>query len=303
MLGRDLVCRVYYILKAVDHYDLTVVVYRGASDLGAREQGDLTLKLNRYGFGESEVVRDQNRRGVLVMLCLREQVSRYKLGIGCPVGYDHYLARAGDHVDIDQTEHLSFCLGNKGVTRSDDLVDLRNGLSTVSESGNSLRAADLKDAVNSGDPCRGENGGVDLTRAHRGRSYAELTATGKLCGYAVHQNGGGIRGSSARNVQTDSFDGGYLLTGNNTVLLAYNKAVFYLMRVEAANVFGCLLEYFDEFGLNQLHCLVKLSLADLYRRKLCLIESCGVIDECRISLFANGRDYLRNNSRNVCYGA
>ena len=139
------------------------------------------------------------------MLGLGKHIGGDKTRIAGAVRNDQDLARPGDHVDVDAAENLFFRFRDEPVARADDLVDLRYGFGPERQRGDRLRAADLKDASNACDLCRGKDNGIDAAVRRRRRRHDDLAASRKDRGHAVHQHGRRICRRAARHVQTDFF--------------------------------------------------------------------------------------------------
>ena len=94
------------------------------------------------------------------MLGLGHQVGRDHHGFGRGIGQHANLGGAGDHVDAHVARDNLLGCGDKGVARSGDLVDTRNGLGTVRQRGHGLGAAHHIDLVHAAELGRGERIGL-----------------------------------------------------------------------------------------------------------------------------------------------
>ena len=91
-------------IKIVDEHDRGLPARdRGAHPLGVLGRGDLLLELGGDRVGQRLARRDQHRRGVHVVLGLRDQVRGHEPGIRAVVGQHHDLGRTGLGVGADDS--------------------------------------------------------------------------------------------------------------------------------------------------------------------------------------------------------
>ena len=157
MLGSDLVCNVYGREKIFGHDYFSVVINRRPRNFGSGQCGNLKLKLLAHLFCKVAVVGNENGGGVFVVLGLGQHIGRHKFGVAAAVGHNENFAGACNHVNRHPAENLLFRLGNEGVSRADDFVDLFDRFGAVGKSGDGLRPADFIDFIHSRDFCGREN--------------------------------------------------------------------------------------------------------------------------------------------------
>ena len=119
------------------------------------------------------------------MLGLAEQVYRDHEGVGVLVGNHQDLSRAGEQVDADLAEQLALGLGDVGVTRAGEQVDLADGLGPYRHRGHRLGAAEQEDLVCASELKRGYRGGGNLTLDRR-RAGGNPRDAGDLSGHHGH---------------------------------------------------------------------------------------------------------------------
>ncbi len=99
------------------------------------------------------------------MLGLAEQVGSAHLAVCRVVGKHEDLGRSGEQVDADPAEQLALRLRDKGIARTNDLVDRLDGLRPIGQCCNRLCPANPVNFVNTGNPCGGQNQRVGIARA------------------------------------------------------------------------------------------------------------------------------------------
>ena len=72
------------------------------------------------------------------MLCLGNKVGGHPVRTGISVANYNYFGRTSHHIDTDLAKYLSFCLSDKTVARSSNLVDSRNGFCSICQGGYGL---------------------------------------------------------------------------------------------------------------------------------------------------------------------
>ena len=72
------------------------------------------------------------------MLGLRQHIGSYEARIGFRAGKDDYFTGTGNHIHIHLAKNLPFGCSHEGITRTDNLVDSRNCIRSVSKSRNGL---------------------------------------------------------------------------------------------------------------------------------------------------------------------
>ena len=278
MLGGDLVGDVDGLHQGVGHDDLTIVVDGCPGDGGTGQEGDLIFQLRLNGQCKVSVIGDQHGAGHLVMLCLTEKVRRHMAGIGGGVSDHQNFTGACDHVDGDFSEDLLLGFGHVGIAGAHDLVHLGDGLGAVGQSGHSLGAAHLEDAVHACDLGGGQDHGIDLAVGAGGRGDDDLLASCDLGGDGVHEDGGGVSGGAAGDVKAHPFDGGDLLAHDHAIPVD-DEGISHLLFVEEADVGGGFPEDVQEFGLHGLEGFVDFGGGDFQRSQNRLVEPGGVLEE------------------------
>ena len=212
------------------------------------------------------------------MLRLAEEVGGHVAGIGGGVGDHQNFAGTCDHVDGHPAEDLLLGFGNVGIAGAHDLVHLGDGLGAVGQSRHGLGAAHLEDAVHACDLGGGENDGIDLAVGAGGRGDDDLLASGDLGGDGVHEDGRGVSGGAAGDVEAHPLDGGDLLAHDHAVAVD-DEGISHLLFVEEADVGGGFPEDVQELGLHGLKGLVNLGGGDFQGSQLGLVKPGGVVEE------------------------
>ena len=233
------------------------------------------------------------------MLRLRKQVGSDKYGTALTVRHYKYFTRSRYHIDGNKTENLTLRLGDKSVSGAYYLIDLRYGFGAVRQRRHRLRPAGFENPVNSGYFRRRQYRRIYLAVCRRGRGYADFLTAGNLRGYTVHQHGGGVRRSAARNIKSHLFNRRYLLTGDITVP-AYYKAVPYLCFMELPYIFRSFFEYLYKLRLHKRESLVNFFCRDLERGELCPVKLLAVVQKRLIAAFFYIFYYIPDYARNIC---
>ena len=202
MLRRNLVDQFYPLSDVPDNNNPSVLFQRLFDNALPGKSLYLFFYFLHHLAGQSFHRCDENRRGRLIMLGLRQQVCGNKIGSSRSVGQDNDLARTGDHVDIDLTEHKLFGCGHVNIPRPHNLIDFFDTLCAVSHGAYGLGSSDKKNLVNPGNIGRHDNIGIDLSPFCRG-AHHDLSHTGHPCRYGIHEDRRGIRGLASRNIDTD----------------------------------------------------------------------------------------------------
>ena len=95
------------------------------------------------------------------MLGLGHQVGRDHHGLGRGIGQHTDLGGASDHIDSHVAGDDLLGRGDKGVARTSDFVDARNGLGTVCQRGHGLGATHHIDLVHAAELGGRERVGID----------------------------------------------------------------------------------------------------------------------------------------------
>ena len=146
---------------------------------------ELAFDLRGDGFRERARGGQQDRRGVHIVLGLRQHVRGDPLGIAFR-GDDDDFGGAGDEVDAGVARDQLFRGGDIDVSGTDDAVDARDRFRSVGQRRDGLRSAhleEMRDAEPGGDA-------QDLRAGMRAGDAGGLDA-GDLRGNHVHQQRGG----------------------------------------------------------------------------------------------------------------
>src|SRR5439155_89932 len=186
--------------------DDPVVGERPLDDRFARRAGDLPCELGLQGIGERRAGGDTPGAGVLIVLGLGDQVRRDEPHLGGLIGDDQHLCRTRQHVDSDVPRDLPLRFGDEPIARTHDLVDARNRGRPVSERGDRLRAPDPEHPIHAGESRRGQYDIARCIPARGRRDHHDLRHTCDDRGNGVHDDGRGIGGLAAGDVQPDAFE-------------------------------------------------------------------------------------------------
>ncbi len=151
------------------------------------------------------------------MLCLAEEVGGHPRRVPGAVVYYKYLAGARHHIYIDNSVYEPLCRGHIDISRPRNFIHFRNGRRAVGKGPHGLRPADSVYPVNARDRRRNEYRRVNAAGAGR-RGHKNLFNTRHTGRYGVHQDGGGVGGLAARNVQGHPLKGRYSRTEHCAVL-------------------------------------------------------------------------------------
>ena len=206
-----------HVQGAVGQDDHPVVLQRRARDLPARQNGQLLFQLLCHLSGKGAGARHQHCRGIRVMLRLGQQIRGQDPGIVVFIRDDEHLARARHRIRRNQTVYLLLGFRHIGVSRPDDLIDLRHGLGSICQRGNGLRTADLEDLLNAGNPCRRKNVRVHPAVGAGWRHHDDLLTARNPGRNQIHQDGGGIGRRPVGDIHADLFDGSENLSHHHTV--------------------------------------------------------------------------------------
>ncbi|MPN46836.1 hypothetical protein SDC9_194435 [bioreactor metagenome] len=124
------------------------------------------------------------------MLCLRQEVGRYKDRVGGFIGQHFYFRRACGHVNgyVAQAHQL-LGSGNVLVAGAEYLVHFRYAFCSVCHSGNGLYSSGLVDFAHSCHTCGKEYGGVYFPVFSRGTAQNDFFASGQFSGNSEHEYG------------------------------------------------------------------------------------------------------------------
>ena len=121
------------------------------------------------------------------------------------IGQHQHFGRAGDHVDAHRAENLFLCCRHKGIARTDNLGDRGDGLCAIGQGCNGLRPADTVNLGNTGEPCSGQNQGIE-DPVRTGNNHDNALNPGNLCRHGVHQHRAWIAGAATGHIKADRFN-------------------------------------------------------------------------------------------------
>ena len=150
---------------------------------------------------------DQHGLTVITVFGLRQQVGGGEFGPGVFVGQHQHLRRPRRqvHGDVGCAGQL-FGFGDVAVAGTENLVDARNALRSVSHGGHGLRPAEGEDAVHAAEVGRIENFGCDPPVAAARRAEYHLAASGDPGRQGEHQHRREERGFAAGDIQPRAAD-------------------------------------------------------------------------------------------------
>ena len=149
--------------------------------------------LHRIGVRIRE--HDQVARRERIVLRLRHQIDGDQRRVGGLVRHHAHLRRPGDHVDAHVAGDDLLRRRHVRVARAGDLGDGRNGLRSVRERADSLRAAHRIDLVDAGDLAGGEMAASSVPSLVGGVTHTILSTPATLAGSAFMST---VDGYSAR---------------------------------------------------------------------------------------------------------
>ena len=132
--------------------------------------------------------------------------------------------------------HLFLGFRHVGVSRPDDLVDLRHRLGPVGKGGNGLRPADLKNLRNAGDSGRRKDIGVHPSVGTGRRDHHDLLTARNPGRDQVHQNRGRIGRRAVGNIHAHLLDRPENLSHHHAVFAGDHIILTPLLFMIAADV-------------------------------------------------------------------
>ena len=216
VLWRDVAGDLASLVETAHQHQRTTVGQRGADGRRARHGRQQLFDAVGHAFEKVSVRTQQDGLGQLIVLGLREEVHRHPVRVAVAVGDDQHLGGAGDHIDAHRSEHAALGRGHISVTRTRDLVDLRDGLRAIRQRTHRLRAADGEDAVDAGD-CRCSQHQRVLLAARGRHDHDQLTHPGDLGGDGVHHHARRIGRLTAGHVEAGAVQRGHFLAQHRAV--------------------------------------------------------------------------------------
>lgn len=197
------------------------------------------------------------------------------------------LGGASDHIDSDVARDNLLGRGDKGVARTGDLVDARNGLGAVRQRGHSLSAAHHIDFVHAAELCRGERVGlirpVFLRRGH----HDHALDAGDLGGNDIHKHGGRILRATARHVDAGRRERGHLNAEHRAVRTRGKPTLLDLALVELADLACSFLQRGDKGRIETFERGIDLLLRQAEALQLNAIKTLAIIAHRGIAVDAH----------------
>ena len=187
------------------------------------------------------------------MLCLRQKVCCNISWICSLICKNQDLTRSCDRINADITVHCFFGKGHKNISRSYDLIHLRNTLCSIGKCSDRLCAADLVDFISSCFFCSYQCGRIDLPVFSRRCCHDDLIYPRHLRRHNVHKNRRRINRLSTRNINADSLKWCHLLTKHGSLCFCGKPAVLSLFLVITSDVHQCFTDHLDQ---SRIYCLI-----------------------------------------------
>ena len=208
------------------------------------------------------------------MFCLGQQICCHISWIGSLICQHQDLTWSGDGIDIDESVDCFFGKGYVDVTWAYDLIDFFDGFCTKCQCCDGLCTAYFVDFIGTCFVGCHQSSRVDLSFCIARCGHDDLTYTGYLGRYDIHQYRGWIDCLAARYVDTDSGKRRDLLSQQGTVLFAVEPAGALLLLMIGADIHQRLADHFDQLriylGISFLQFLF--CYFDIGRIDLCMIE-------------------------------
>ena len=207
------------------------------------------------------------------MFSLRQQVGSSKHRVGCFVGNKTNFRRTGWHV-YSHIVQGNLLLGShdKLVARTENLINLRHALRTVSHGSDSLNATRLKNLAYARNLCRHEDSRVHLALFIRRSTQYYFFTSRNLGRSSQHQNGAKERSSTSRDIQS------HLLYSHTLLPAGYTRASFnlytfkLLAMMECGNVMMGEVQSVFQFLRNHFLCLFDFSFSHSQRIEMGMIK-------------------------------
>ena len=192
----------------------------------------LPVERASHRLGQFHRRGEQNRRGVLIVLGLRQQVRSEPRGISV-VGDDEHFGRPRDEINRRVPRHQTLGRRNVSIAGADNFGDGRNGLGPVGERRDRLRAADRVDFLNSqlGGNCE------NFWNRPRRRDHDALDP-GHLRRDRRRQERGGQRVAASGDVAADACKRAHKLPKPNAPLRRFLPFLGHLHFRKAADISG-----------------------------------------------------------------
>ena len=204
-------------------------------------------------MGKALVPGYQHGRSIRIVFCLGKHIGSDDAGIVIPVSNDQDFTRACNRIGGNNPVNLPLCLGNIRIPRSDNFMDSRNGLGSVSKCGDSMSASDLKNMPDPAHFCCCKDCRMYVAVCRWRGNHDDFTATGNLSGNQIHQHCGWICRRPVRNIHADFLNRPENLSENYPVLLSQCIILPLLRFMVPPDIIRRLFEYFKEGGINLTH--------------------------------------------------
>ena len=249
MLGCDLIGCVNGILHRLCYQDITELFQGFGDDVFSGEDFHESIYFFGYFLCQLHAGGDQDGRCHLVMLCLGQQICCYISWIGSLVCQHQDLTRTGDGIDIDESVNCFFCKSYIDVAWPYDLIDFFNRFRTKCQCCDGLGTAYFVDFICTCFVGCHQSSRVDLSFCIARCGHDDLSYTGYLGWYDIHQYRGWVDSLAAWHVDTDSGQGCNLLSQQGTVLFAVKPAGALLLLMIRTDIHQCLADHFDQLRI------------------------------------------------------
>ena len=262
-------------LLVIMHQDDLAVRQGLLGNLTTGQHGQLGLHLGLHPGYHLLAGGDEQHLAIYPVLSLREEVGSHEAGIAPGIGQHSHLAGTCGHVDGHVVErHVLLGTHHVLVARTENLIDLGDGLRTVGHGTDGLYATYLIYSIDTSHTRSHEDGRIHApVLAGRGAEH-DVAATGYLGRNGQHEHGAEQRCRAAGDVESHLLYGDALLPAGHTRLHLYPLAREPLCGMKGVNVavgmeYG-LLERLVHLVLCGLH----LGLADLQLMQRHVVEAC-----------------------------
>ena len=231
--------------------------------------------------------RNKNCGSELIMLCLGKQVCRNISRISCLICHNQDFTWSCNGINADMTVNCFLCKCYIDISRSYDLVNLRDTLCSVSKGCNCLCTADLVDLIHTGFFGCNQCIRTYFSIFSRRRYHDDLIHTGNLCRHHIHQYRRRINCLSSRHIHADSVKRSDLLPKNGSVRFTVKPAVLTLFCMITFDIVFCFADDCKKCIINLRICFFNFCICDFNRicSKLCPIKFGSVCKNCRIFFF------------------
>ena len=229
MFRRDLIRDLDRLIHRVRHEDISVMIERLPYDLPSRQLFYECIRLLRYGLCKGLTGSDQNCRRQFVMFCLGQKVGSHISGIRRLIGDHQDLAWSCHRVYAHMPVHRFLCKRDIDISRSYDLIYLRNTLRTIRQRADRLCAAYLIDRRRSGFLRGDQSIRRYLPVSSRRRYHDDLFHPRHLRRNNIHQHRRRICRFSARHIDAYPPKRRHLLSKDRSVRLAVEPAILLLL--------------------------------------------------------------------------